>query len=118
MIFLDKAVELGRLIGQGEEYKALKRAQDAMEAAAELRLKFERMELLARGLEQQAAEGNEPSEAEAEEYNRLFNEVQTDARYQQLIVAQSAFDKVMLKVQQRMMEGMRKGSESSIITLT
>jgi hypothetical protein len=44
-------------------------------------------------------------------------EVQSDPAYQQLVAAQSNFDKLMLKVQEQIMEGMRKGAESRIITL-
>jgi cell fate (sporulation/competence/biofilm development) regulator YlbF (YheA/YmcA/DUF963 family) len=117
-VFGEKAHELGRMIGQTEEFKALKRSRDAMEAAGDLRLKFDRMEALAEDLQRQAAEGREPAEKDVDEYNRIFGEVQTDTRYQQLVVAQSNFDKLMMQVQERIMEGMQKGAESSIITLS
>ena len=114
---MEKAFELGKLVGQGDEYKALKLAQEEIEGASELKSKFERMEQLAQGLQQATAQGNEPPKDELEEYDRLFNEAQADSRYQRLAAAQSNFDKLMVQVQQRMAEGMRKGSESSIITL-
>ncbi len=115
---MDKAFELGKLVGQGEEYKALKRAQEGIEQATELKLKFDRMEQVAEQLEQSAAQGSEPPKDEIEEYDRLFNEAQADPRYQQLAVAQANFDKLMVQVQQRMAEGMRKGAESPIIILS
>jgi cell fate (sporulation/competence/biofilm development) regulator YlbF (YheA/YmcA/DUF963 family) len=114
---MEKAFELGRLLGQGDAYKMMKRAQDGLEEATELRPKFERMEQLAQKLQEITAQGTEPPQEDVEEYDRLFSETQADPRYQQLVVAQSNFDKVMLKVQERIAEGMRKGAESSIITL-
>lgn len=114
---MEKAFELGRLVGQGDEYKALKVAQEEIEGAAELKGKFERMEQLVQTLQQATQQGNEPSKEEIEEYDRLFNEAQADPRYQRLAAAQSNFDKLMVQVQQRMAEGMRKGAESPIIVL-
>ena len=117
-MFMEKAEELGRLLGQGEEYKAIKRAKEGLDQDAELRLKMGRLEQIARDLETQVASNQEPSEELAAEYEKVFTEIQGDARYQQLVAAQANFDKVMLKVQERIMEGMRKGAESSIITLS
>ena len=114
---MEKAFELGRLVGQGDEYKALKLAQEEIEGASELKGKFERMEQLVQELQQATAQGNEPSKEQVEEYDGLFNEAQTDPRYQRLAAAQSNFDKLMVQVQQRMAAGMRKGAESPIITL-
>lgn len=114
---MEKAFELGRLLGQGDAYKALKRAQEALEQAPELALKFERMEQLAQKLQEMTDQGTEPPQEDIEEYDRQFGETQSDPRYQQLVVAQSNFDKLMLRVQERIAEGMRKGAESSIITL-
>ena len=115
---MDKAFELGKLVGQRDQYKALQRAQEEIEQATELKLKFDRMEQLAQQLQKTAAQGNEPPKDEIEEYDRLFNEAQSDPRYQQLAAAQANFDKLMAQVQQRMADGMQKGAESSIITLS
>lgn len=117
IMHMDKAFELGKLVGQRDEYKALRRAQEDMEQASELKLKFDRMEQLADQLQQTAAQGKEPPKDEIEEYDRLFSEAQADPRYQQLAAAQSNFDKLMTQVQQRIAEGMQKGAESSIIIL-
>ena len=69
-------------------------------------------------LERVTAEGKEPPTEDVAEYDRVFGEVQADPRYQQLVAAQANFDKLMLRVQQRIAEGMKKGAESSIITLS
>jgi cell fate (sporulation/competence/biofilm development) regulator YlbF (YheA/YmcA/DUF963 family) len=113
----EKAQELGRLIGQGEEYRALQRAREALGEKKELDEKLKDLEKLATGLEQALAEGKQPGSDDEKQYEQLVAEVQADAAYQQLVAAQSNFDKLMLKVQEQIMEGMRKGAESRIITL-
>jgi cell fate (sporulation/competence/biofilm development) regulator YlbF (YheA/YmcA/DUF963 family) len=113
----EKAQELGRLIGQSEDYKALKRARDGLEGVQELDAKFEELQQVAARLEKAMAEGAEPPQADGEAYQRLLGEVQSDSRYQSLVAAQANFDKLMLKVQDQIMEGIKKGSESVIITL-
>ncbi len=47
----------------------------------------------------------------------LLSKVQTNAVYQRAISAQENFDKVMLRVNDQILEGIRKGGTSSIITL-
>ena len=69
-------------------------------------------------MQRKVAEGQEPEAAEAEEYDRLFGEVQSSPSYQQLVAAQSNFDKTMHHVQEQIMEGMRQGAQSRIITLS
>jgi cell fate (sporulation/competence/biofilm development) regulator YlbF (YheA/YmcA/DUF963 family) len=81
----EKARELGRLLGQSEDYKALARAREGLEGVEELDAKFE--------------------------------ELQQVAARQSLVAAQANFDKLMLRVQDQIMEGIKKGSESVIITL-
>ena len=113
----EKAQELGRLIGQGDEYKALQRAREVLAEKKLLEEKLKDLEDLAARLEQSLAQGNKPEPKDEEEYERLVGEVQSDPNYQQLVAAQSNFDKLMLRVQEQVMEGMRKGAESRIITL-
>jgi cell fate (sporulation/competence/biofilm development) regulator YlbF (YheA/YmcA/DUF963 family) len=112
------AQQLGKLIGQGEEYRALMRAREGLDGDKELAEKLKRLEQLAAGLQQRVASGEEPDKAEAEEYDRLFGEVQSNISYQRLVAAQSNFDKVMHHVQEQILDGMRQGGESRIITLT
>ncbi len=113
----EKAHELGRLIGQTDDFKTLHRAREGLRQATELTGKLDRLERLARTLESRAREGQEPPEEEVDEYDRLLMEVQADSHYQQVIAAQSNFDKLMVRVNQHIVEGMEKGAQSSIITL-
>ncbi len=113
----DKAIELGRLIGQSGEYGALKRAQDGVSEAPELREKLEKLRQLADGLERSAVEGKQPSETDVAAYDDLLNSIQSDSRYQSVVSAQTNFDKLMMKVNDQIMDGIRKGAASPIITL-
>jgi hypothetical protein len=47
----------------------------------------------------------------------LLGKVQQNATYQRLIVAQENYDKMMMKVNDWIVEGIKKGATSSIITL-
>lgn len=113
----EKAKELGRLIGQSEEYKAVRRANDALgedrEAAAALRrmeeLRVEAQRIIERGLQ--------PSEEMEQELDALLAKVQGNPTYMRAAVAQENFDKIMLRVNEWILEGIRKGATSSIITL-
>lgn len=117
MVITEKAKELGRVIGQSDEYKALKRAREHVEEAKELREKLDRLQQVAESLERTTVQGNEPEEGHVTEYEGLLGDIQSDIRYQHLVSAQSNFDKLMLKVNEHIVEGMRKGAESPIITL-
>ena len=117
MVIVEKSQELGRLIGQSEEYKALKRAETRLSEEPQLRAQLERLRDLAQSIEQGVAQGGEPSSADAASYNELLTSVQSDAAYQGVVVAQSNFDKLMIKANQQIAEGIAKGAASPIITL-
>lgn len=114
----EKAVDLGRLIGQTDEYKALRRAHEQVKDERELQDRMGRLHAVAEQLERSANEGREPAEALVQEYDQLLGTIQTDARYQAVVAAQSNFDKLMLKVNEQIMEGIRRGAASPIITLS
>ena len=113
----DKARELGRLIGQSAEYKAVKRANDLLgedKAAVEL---LKRMEQLRINAQQMIQRGERPTEEMEKELDTLLGQVQGQPVYQRLVSAQENFDKTMGKVNDWIVEGIEKGAQSSIITL-
>ncbi len=114
----ETAQQLGRLIGQGEEYRALQRAREAVSSDRELVEQLRKLDELASQLERRVANGQEPSQDDADAYERLFSTIQATPLYQRLVAAQSNFDKVMLRAQEQIMEGMRAGGQSRIITLS
>ncbi|HXH62672.1 MAG TPA: YlbF family regulator [Gemmatimonadales bacterium] len=113
----DKAQELGRLLGQTEEYKALKRASERLREDAESQKQLAEVERLAGEIERGAQAGREPTKEQVEAYDRTLQSVQASTVYQQMVSAQANFEKLMAKVNERIFEGMKKGSASPIITL-
>lgn len=113
----DKAEELGRLLGQTEEYKALKRASDRLREDAEVQKVLAEAERLAQDIEKTAQQGQEPGKEQVEQYDRALQSVQGNPVYQQMVAAQTNFEKLMAKINARIYDGMKKGSASPIITL-
>jgi cell fate (sporulation/competence/biofilm development) regulator YlbF (YheA/YmcA/DUF963 family) len=116
-VIKDKAQELGRLLGQSDDYQALKRARERVQEASDLAEKLGKLQDVTERIERNAAQGTEPGEEDLREYEKILGEVEVDPRYQSFVAAQSNFDKMMLRVNEQILEGLRKGSESSIITL-
>jgi cell fate (sporulation/competence/biofilm development) regulator YlbF (YheA/YmcA/DUF963 family) len=114
----DKAQELGRLLGQSDEYRVLLRATDKMKEDVELQKRLAEVEQLAQQLERAAQAGQEPAKEQIEQYDRALQTVQGNPVYQQVVAAQANFEKFMAKVNSRIYEGLRKGAASPIITLS
>ncbi len=112
-----KAEDLGRQIGQTEEYKALKRAQDRLQGAKELATQLHRLQELAETLERALEQSETPSEMDRTAYEQVLAQVQGDPVYQGMVVAQANFDKLMVRVNEHILDGIRKGAASPIITL-
>lgn len=114
----DKAIELGRLLGQTEEYKALKRAGDRLREDAEAQRQLAEVERLAMELERAARAGRQPAREEIEIYERAAASIQGHPVYQGVVAAQANFEKLMTRVNERIYEGIQKGAASPIITLS
>ena len=112
-----KAKELGRLIGQSDQYKALKRANESLGRDAEAVQRLTRMEALRTEAQRLLESGQEPTEDMEREMDELLGKVQVSGVYQQVIAAQENYDKLMMKVNAAISEGIKAGAESSIITL-
>jgi cell fate (sporulation/competence/biofilm development) regulator YlbF (YheA/YmcA/DUF963 family) len=113
----EKSKELGRLIGQSPEYQAVKRANDALNGDAEAVALLRQMEQIRRDAQGMIERGQEPTLEMEQQLDGLLMTVQGNATYQRAIAAQENFDKVMLRVNEWISEGIRKGATSSIITL-
>ncbi len=111
----DKAKELGRLLGQTDEYKAVKRARDGLDAASEIRAQMQRLEMLSDKLENDIGLQKEPPKEVTDEYEQLMSSIQAHPKYQQYVAAQSNFEKIMFRVNEQIMEGIKQGAESPII---
>lgn len=113
----DKAEELGRLIGQTPEYKALRRAEASLRDDAEAQAKVDLIQRLARQMDELVAQGQMPDQATAETYETAVRELEVSPSGQAYAVARANFEKVMIKVNQLIGQGMEKGAQSNIITL-
>ena len=113
----DKAKELGRLIGQSAEYKAVKRANDALGEDKDAVALLKKMEQLRMNAQQMIQRGERPTEEMEKELDSLLGQVQGQSVYQRLVSAQENFDKTMSKVNDWIVDGIEKGAQSSIITL-
>ena len=114
----DRAQELGRQIGQSEEYKAVKRTSDALNEDREAVTLIRDMERLRREAQAMIERGENPTPEMEQQLDDLLAKVQVNSTYQRAIAAQDNFDKLMLRVNEWISEGIRKGATSSIITLS
>ena len=110
-----RAQDLGRLIGQSEEYKALSRSREALSNDKSAVGRLNRLSELEREISIALQQGAEPAEAIQQEYERLFQELQVSPLYQALAVAQSNFDKVLMRVNEEIGKGIEAGAQSRII---
>ena len=113
----EKAQDLGRLIGQTDEYKTLKRASERLREDADCQRLLADMERLAGEIEGAARSGKEPTAEQTERYDVAVQSIQGSPVYQQMAAAQANFEKLMAKVNARIYEGIQKGAASPIITL-
>ena len=114
----EKARELGRVIGQSPEYQAVKRSSEALNSDREAVTILQEMEKIRMDAQQMIQRGEQPTVEMEEKLDQLLSKVQTNPVYQRAITAQENIDKVMYQVNNRIMDGMKKGATSSIITLT
>ncbi len=113
----EKAKELGRVIGQSPEYQAVKRSSEALNADRDAVTILQQMEKIRMEAQQMVQRGEQPTEEMEQQLDDLLTKVQSNSVYQRAISAQENFDKVMYQVNNWIMEGMKKGATSSIITL-
>jgi cell fate (sporulation/competence/biofilm development) regulator YlbF (YheA/YmcA/DUF963 family) len=110
-----RAQELGRTIGQTDEYKALSRAREALSADSSSVSRLNKLSELEREISMALQQGQEPNEAIQQEYETLFTQLQGSPLYQALAAAQSNFDKILMRVNEEIGRGIEMGAQSRII---
>jgi cell fate (sporulation/competence/biofilm development) regulator YlbF (YheA/YmcA/DUF963 family) len=113
----EKAQELGRLIGQSPEYQTLRRAEKILQEDAETRLRLEKIEQLARQIDEQVAQKKVPEEETVLAYETAVRDLEVSTQGQAYVIARANYEKLMTRVNQQMSAGIEKGATSSIITL-
>jgi len=113
----DKAIELGRLIGQSSEYQAVKRANDALGGDRDAVTLLQRLEQLRSEAQRLIERGENPPPEMDKQLDELLSSIQGRPVYQRAVAAQENFDKVMLRVNNWILDGIKRGAASPIITL-
>jgi cell fate (sporulation/competence/biofilm development) regulator YlbF (YheA/YmcA/DUF963 family) len=114
-ILSQKAQELGRLLGQSQEYQAVTRAQQRLTDDREAVAAMNRLNELENEVTTSLQNGLEPSDAVKGEYERVFSALQSSPAYQEYVAAQSNFDKQLVRVNEEISRGIESGSRSRII---
>lgn len=113
----EKAIDLGRLIGQSPEYQALRRAETNLRSDPEVVAKLDRIQTLAREVDAAIRQGAMPPEETTTAYETAVHDLELSPVGQAYVVARANFDKLMTRINERISMGMEKGATSSIITL-
>lgn len=113
----EKALELGRLIGQSTEYQTLRRAEAALKNDPETVAQLDAIQTLARQIDELVAQGKMPDEVTTQTYEEAIRALETSVVGQAYVVARANFDKQMTRVNQQMSQGIERGATSSIISL-
>jgi cell fate (sporulation/competence/biofilm development) regulator YlbF (YheA/YmcA/DUF963 family) len=114
----DKAKELGRIIGQSPEYQAVRKSSEALNSDREAVAVLQQMEKIRHDAQNMIQRGEHPTQEMEKQLDELLTKVQGNPVYQRAIAAQENFDKVMYQINNWIMDGMKKGATSSIITLS
>ncbi|MGH7476222.1 MAG: YlbF family regulator [Longimicrobiales bacterium] len=112
---LEKATELGRMLGQIEEYKALQRSRSRVNEDRDAVALINKLGELEAEVSRSLQRGEPPPEETQQAYEQAFSELQASAVYQGLVAAQTNFDKVLGRVNEQIGRGMDAGSQSRII---
>ena len=113
----EKALDLGRQIGQSPEYQALRRAETALRADQDAVSRLEKIQNLAREVDAAISRGELPDEGTTQQYEVSVRELEMSGAGQAYVVARANFDKLMARVNHQISQGIEKGATSSIITL-
>jgi len=114
---MERARELGRMLGQSDEYRALLRANDRLKEDAEANRLLGELKSLEERLQQVVRDGGEPTAADREAHEQLLGTIESLPGYQGFVAAQANFDKMMAKINAQILDGMKQGAASPIITL-
>ncbi|MCI0434270.1 MAG: YlbF family regulator [Gemmatimonadetes bacterium] len=111
----ERARELGRIVGQTQEYQALERARTRVNEDRELVRTINRLSELEVQIGNALRSGNEPSDETKDAYEREFGVLQASSVYQSLVAAQANFEKLLAHVNDQVTQGITTGSQSRII---
>jgi cell fate (sporulation/competence/biofilm development) regulator YlbF (YheA/YmcA/DUF963 family) len=111
----EKAQDLGRVIGQTAEYKALERARERFSNDRPSVTAVNRLSELEGEIAQSLERGEEPADPVKMEYEQVFSELQGSPIYQGMVAAQANFDRILARVNAEISKGIESGAQSRII---
>src|SRR5258707_8888788 len=112
----EKAQELGRLIGQSAEYQDLRRAEATLQEDAETRGRLEKIDQLARQIDEQVTARKVPEEATVLAYEAAVRDPEGSTQGQAYVVARAHYEKLMARGEQQMTPRIQRGPTNSITT--
>jgi cell fate (sporulation/competence/biofilm development) regulator YlbF (YheA/YmcA/DUF963 family) len=112
---MEMAKDLGRSLAQTDEYQILKVAVSSTEDDGDMAGLRTELKGLERKIEEALEAGSEPDDELKSSYEDAVRRLQSSSTYQRLVSAQANFDKVLLKVNHTIQEGIADGAESRII---
>jgi cell fate (sporulation/competence/biofilm development) regulator YlbF (YheA/YmcA/DUF963 family) len=94
-VIWDKALELGRMIGQTPEYQALRRAETNLREDKDTVAKLDQIQRLARQVDQLFTQGQMRDLPRGEAYVAGVRELESSGSGQAYVVARANFEKLM-----------------------
>lgn len=111
----ERAREIGRLLAQTNEYRAVKQANAALSDDREAVKLLNRLGSLEEEFANALRSGREPTQEQQDEYEGLAEQVQQSAVYQRVVAAQSNFERLMGRINEEIARGLEAGEQSRII---
>jgi cell fate (sporulation/competence/biofilm development) regulator YlbF (YheA/YmcA/DUF963 family) len=111
----ERAREIGRLVSQTDEYKAIKRANERLGDDREAVTLMNQLADLEDRITAELRAGREPPEEAQQEYARLAEAIQQRSVYQAVVAAQSNFERLMGRINEEIARGIEVGEQSRII---
>ena len=111
----ERAREIGRLLSQTPEYRAVKQANSSLSEDREAVTLVNRLAQLEEDLTNTLRSGREPSVEQQEEYETLAEKLQQLTSYQRVAAAQANFERLMARINEEIGRGLEAGEQSRII---
>ncbi len=114
-VIQEKARDVGRLIAQTDEYKAIRRANEQLSNDREAVTLLNRIQEIQEQLQASLQRGEEPGQEEQDRFESIMQELQGMTVYQGMVTAQSNFDRLMKRINEEIGKGIEAGEQSRII---
>lgn len=111
----ERAREIGRLLAQTSEYRAVKQANSGLSEDREAVTLMNRLGDLEEELTSLLRSGKEPSLEQQQAYESIAEQLQGLTSYQRVVAAQSNFERLMGRINEEIGRGLEAGEQSRII---